>query len=127
MGQHPQITIDLSSHPLPYSVIWEAVQHAEIVLMPYETLDSIRFKIPSKLYESIALRKSVLISENPLWEKIITAYPAGLTIDFSINSEAANQYRRLLSLSLYQKKPGKEVTWDGEKEKFINAIDEMIP
>ena len=122
-----RISLNLSSRPLGYPMILEAVQQADVVLMPYETLDSIRFKIPSKLYESIALHKPVLISKNPVWEDLIRPYPAGLAVDFSKNEDAAGAFQALLRLPLYQTQPGNEVRWEGEKQKLIGALQQFLP
>lgn len=123
---HPNISLNLSSKPLPYSVVLEAVNQAEIVLMPYDIVESIRTKIPSKLYESIALKKPVLISENPLWQKIIDAYPAGLPVDFSKTCDALTVYKKLLFLPLYRQTPGNEVRWEGEKIKLLHTVEHLI-
>ncbi len=127
VAAHAHISLHLSPSPLPYPLIMEAVRQTEVVLMPYDTIESIASKIPSKLYESMALKKPVLISKNPLWKKIITAYPAGLTVDFSNTTEAAAAYKKLFSLPLYQKEPGYEVRWEGEKKKLLEAIKNLIP
>lgn len=126
IAQLPQISSHLSPTPLPYESVLTSVQQSEVVLMPYEIPDSIRFKVPSKLYESIALRKAILISKNPLWENILAPYPAGLAIDFTKTREATRVYRKLLSLRLYQNLPGKEVTWEGEKEKLGALIARLL-
>lgn len=125
-ASHPKISMTLSQTPMPYAVVLEAVRQAEIVLMPYDTIDSIRSKIPSKLYESIALKKPILISDNPFWENIISVYPAGLALDFSKTNEAASGYKRLLSLPLYQEEPANEVRWEGEKKKLLKAVSGLI-
>jgi glycosyltransferase involved in cell wall biosynthesis len=126
-SKQPQISLNISPNPLSHDVILEAVQQADVVLMPYETLESIRFKIPSKLYESMALRKPILISNNPLWEEIIQVYPAGLAVDFSKKEDAAEAFKALLRLPLYQVLPGEEVTWKGEREKLIAILSKLLP
>lgn len=122
----PEISLNISSRPLDYTEILEAVQQADVVLLPYEPLDSIRFKIPSKLYESVALHKPLLISKNPLWEEIIQAYPAGLAVDFSKSHDAAKVFRELLDLPLYQTTPGVEVHWEGEKPKLNRILQQLL-
>jgi len=123
---HRNISLNLSSSPLPYAVILDAVRQSEIVLMPYDTIESIRTKIPSKLYESIALKKPILISENPLWEKLINVYPAGLTLDFSKSRDAVFVYKKLLLLPIYAENPGIEVRWEGEKKKFLQVVEQLV-
>ena len=127
VSPYPNIRLNISPNPIAHHVILEAVQQADVVLMPYEILDSIRYKIPSKLYESIALRKPILISKNPSWEKIIAQYPAGLAVDFSKYEAATSQFLDLSSLPLYRSNPGKEVTWEGEKEKLMAILRKFLP
>jgi len=123
---HPPITLNLSSSPIPHSAILEGLREAEIVLMPYDTIDSISHKIPSKLYESLALKKPVLISKNPLWQKMIAVYPAGLCVDFENTTDAVAVYNKLQSLHLYQVDPGIELRWEGEKQRLIQAVARVV-
>lgn len=123
---HPQIQLNLSNQPIPYSFILNEIEEADIVLMPYENIDSVQSKIPTKLYESIALQKPVLISANPLWQEIIDPYPAGMAIDFINTSEAMATYKKLLATPLYLNSPGREVTWEAEKPKLLKAIEGLV-
>lgn len=127
VASHPNIHLNISSQPLAYDLLLEAVRQADVVLMPYETSDSIRFKIPTKLYESIGLMKPVLISKNPVWQNIINAYPAGIAVDFANQAEAKSEYLRLLHLPLYQNPPKEEVTWAGEKSKLMAYLEKVMP
>ena len=123
---HPQIKLNLSNHPLPHSLLYKELLKADVVLMPYENLHSIRYKIPTKLYESIALQKPILISANPLWQEIIGAYPAGMSIDFSSIHEAKNHLTALMAMSLYKNMPAIEVTWESEKLKLLKVIQHFL-
>lgn len=79
---HVNIHHILSSTPLPYPQIRDTVSMADVVLLPYQQIASIRYKIPTKLYESLALRKPIIHSPNPLWKDISAPYSAGLELDF---------------------------------------------
>src|SRR5690606_8850802 len=94
-GNHANIILALSEYPLPYVRIQQDILDADILLMPYETIDSISSKIPTKLFEGIALNKPILISCNPIWERILKIYPAGLSIDFSQHSRAKDHFEDL--------------------------------
>ncbi|MEX2593286.1 MAG: glycosyltransferase [Anditalea sp.] len=124
--QHPQVKLNLSTIPIPYPDIQEEILKADIVLMPYENISSIQSKIPTKLYESIALQKPILISTNPLWQEIIDPYPAGIAVDFLKISEAKTIYKKLMTTPLYLKIPGPEVTWGAEKPKLLQAIEGLL-
>lgn len=123
---HPEIQLKISPRALPHSLLLKELVAADIVLLPYKNLDSIRSKIPTKLYESIALQKPVLVSSNPLWQDLISPYPAGMCLDFSCSSEAKNHFHQLMRLPLYQKKPGKEVSWESEKPKLLTLIRKLL-
>ena len=120
------ISLNISLQPLSYKTLLKAVRQADVVLMPYEDLDSIRYKIPSKLYESLALRKPILISKNPVWEKALQEYPAGLAVDFSKSRDAAAVFQKLIELDLYKKSPDVEVLWEGEKPKLLRTLQHLL-
>ena len=122
----PQISLNLSGTPIPHPILLREIRKADIVLMPYENIDSIRNKVPAKLYECVALCKPILISKNPHWDAVISSYPAGLGIDFSRSSTAKNHLEQLLSLPLYQRFPGPEIHWSSQASDFLAAIDDML-
>ncbi|MCH7400397.1 glycosyltransferase [Belliella kenyensis] len=72
-----------SETPLPYELVLEAYDEADIVLLPYRNLPNISPKLPSKLFECLALGKVFLISPNENWEQIASKYQAGFSVDFS--------------------------------------------
>src|SRR5690554_4104966 len=127
INSYPQIKLDISEIPVPHPVVLKEIRKVDIVLMPYENIDSIRHKIPAKLYECLALHKPVLITDNPHWNELISRYPAGLGIDFCRASDAAAHLDRLFSLPLYQRRlPGPEVHWSSQRPEFLKAVDETI-
>jgi glycosyltransferase involved in cell wall biosynthesis len=123
---HSGIQLNIFPQALPHTMLLKELHAAEIVLLPYKNLGSIRAKIPTKLYESMALQKPVLISSNPLWQDLIHPYPAGISIDFSRPSEAKNHFHQLMQLPLYLKIPGGEVCWDSEKPKLLALIQNLL-
>ena len=125
-GNHPRISLNLSGRPLPYARIRQDMLEADILLMPYEIVDSIKFKIPTKLFEAIALRKPLIISENPVWETLVNPYPAGLSVDFAQPLRAREHFEKLLTLPLYQTAPGREVLWDSEAPKLTRAVEALL-
>ena len=126
VSAYSQIKLHIAETPIPHPVLLEEIKKADIVLMPYKNIDSIRDKIPAKLYECLALHKPILITENPNWEALISLYPAGLGIDFSQSSAAKKHLEQLLSLPLYEKFPGQEVHWSSERSVFLRAIEETL-
>lgn len=126
VNSYSQIKLGISEIPVPHSVVIDEIKKKDVVLMPYENIDSIRDKIPAKLYECLALSKPILITDNPRWNELISRYPAGLGIDFWQTSDALIHLERLFSLPLYERLPGEEVHWSSERPYFLKAIDEML-
>src|SRR5690606_5152498 len=123
---HHNIYLQISTHPIDYHLILNAVQQAAVVLMPYELVESIRYKIPSKLYESVALRKPLIISENPSWSQIVDYYPAGISIDFTKTDNAVIDFQTLQVRRLYRISPGPEVQWEGEAGKLVRVLEDLV-
>jgi len=121
------ISLNISPKPIHYAAVLDAIRQADVVLMPYDDLDSIRYKMPSKLYESVALHKPILISKNPIWEKFLQKYSAGLAVDFSKIEDAAADFQSLLDLNLYKKSPGDEALWKSEKPKLLRILQQLLP
>ncbi|MCH6200646.1 hypothetical protein MMU07_13760 [Aquiflexum sp. LQ15W] len=116
------IRLQISEIPVPYSDILEAYQETEIVLLPYHQIPSISPKIPSKLYESIALGKPCLFQHNQLWESICSEYPAGKGIDFLDIENAKSNLDKFLQTIFFEKKPGEEVLWKSDEAKFLEVV-----
>lgn len=120
------VNIELSTYPVPYEDILDAYGQADIVLMPYWQTDSIKDKIPSKLYEALALGKVCLYSPNPKWEKIVSNYGAGFAVDFADFSTIPISVAHLKSKKFYYKSPGQELTWKSQEAEFLELIESFI-
>jgi hypothetical protein len=122
---HPAISIDISEFPVPYLSILKAYHHADINLMPYYQIPSIQPKIPSKLYESIALLKPCLFSPNSKWKSISDMYPAGMELDFTDLTSATVQFQNFLQQKYFGKLPGQEVLWKSQEQDFLEALERV--
>lgn len=120
-----RIRLEISPGPLPKQQIDEALRAADVLLLPYRSLPSIVDKIPTKLYEGIALQKPVLISNNPLWGEILNRYPAGMEINFNDLQDLPSTWLRFSSMPFYQRKPGEEIAWQVEKIHLLRLLDRL--
>ncbi|WP_339926061.1 glycosyltransferase [uncultured Cyclobacterium sp.] len=119
------IKLELSQNPLPASFIQEKIELADVLLLPYLQLPSIKDKIPTKLYEGIASQKVILMADNPLWKTIVDKYPAGMCIDFSAKENALNVWKTLLNLDFYQFPPDASIDWQVESKKLQHLIQNI--
>ncbi|MDO6436059.1 glycosyltransferase [Cyclobacterium sp. 1_MG-2023] len=121
-GAAKGINLELSDQPLSVAHIKSKVMKADILMLPYQLLPSIKDKIPTKLYEGIALQKVILMSQNPLWKSIVDKYPAGMCIDFLATKEVNSVWKSLLKLDYYRLQPDEDIFWEAEKRKFQQLL-----
>jgi hypothetical protein len=119
------IHLQISENPLPYSDILMAYQEVDIVLLPYHQIPSISQKIPSKLYESIALGIPCLFQNNPIWDSVCAEYPAGNGIDFLDLENAKSNFDKFLPTIFFENKPGEEVLWKSDEALFLTIIQQL--
>jgi glycosyltransferase involved in cell wall biosynthesis len=120
------LTLEIASRPISYELILEAYAHADIVLMPYWQIESIRDKVPSKLYESLALGKVCLFSSNPKWEKIVISYGAGLAVDFMDLSAIPGVVSQLYKRQFFTKSPDERLTWQSQEAEFLDVVSSLV-
>ena len=123
---HPRITLKVDSVPLPFEEISSAVAQADCWLMPYQTLPSLTAKIPTKLYEAIALRKVVLLPGNPNWIPILETYHAGLAVDFLQGSFSKEELSALYRNSFFSQPVGSGVFWSSEVPKLLAVVESLF-
>ncbi|RZS97548.1 glycosyltransferase [Cecembia calidifontis] len=121
------IHLQISGQPVPYEQIMEAYAAADVVLLPYHQIPSISPKIPSKLFESLALGKPFFYSPNLLWKSFAEKYQAGLEVDFSAKSLAAETLHSLLSMNFYSKDFPYEAFWiQKERLQLQNLVSSLL-
>lgn len=114
-----------SENPVPYSAILKAYAESDIVLLPYHQIPSISPKIPSKMYESIALGKPCLYQSNQKWEALCGSYPAGKGIDFNDVNQSKKLLEEFLNTCFFVHQPGNEVLWKSEAPYFLEVIGKL--
>ncbi|SHM86345.1 Glycosyltransferase involved in cell wall bisynthesis [Cyclobacterium lianum] len=124
-SRQPGIHLDLSPAPLAHSEVLREIGEADVLLLPYRLLPSIRNKIPTKLYEGIALQKPVLISRNEVWEDILKRYPAGMGVDFDDMAGISGIWEKFAGMEFYLRPPGDEVSWQSERTALLKLIDSL--
>ena len=83
------ISLQVSSEPLAHDIIVDAMQKADFCLLPYQNNKATEGRIPTKLYECLAMELPVIIQHNPSWNDLINQNNAGMIIDFN-NFEGLN-------------------------------------
>lgn len=120
------IDFTVSSTPMPYQDILSQINQYSIGLLPYQVNKSTQNKIPTKLYEYIGLGIPILISPNPLWNKIIEKYHAGLSIDFQSPINIDEIRRSLTLIKESQVVDLKDIMWKYEEVKLLTVIQDLF-
>lgn len=120
------ISLNISDSPVPYDQILDAYADSDIVLMPYWQIDSIRTKVPSKLYESLSLGKVCLFSPNSSWEEIAAPYDTGFSVDFQDYSGIPNVVSQLFSRRFFSRTPDISLTWKSQEAEFLDVIASLV-
>jgi len=113
----------ISGFPIPYSSILEGYKEADFSLMPYHLLPSIYQKIPSKLYESLALGVPVLMPPNPIWADIYQPIRAGLTLNFLDLDQAIQDFLPELEQDFFSYPVPESVLWKSQESEFLDRIN----
>ncbi|HSJ67449.1 MAG TPA: hypothetical protein VK921_07235 [Anditalea sp.] len=120
------ITLRLSAFPIPSPEITHALEKADIVLLPYLQKASIKYKIPTKLFESLAMGKPILHSENKNWTDLVLRYPGGKAINFTDANTAITDFGIFLSMTFYQSPPSSDLTWSHDESRWVSLVDKLL-
>ena len=113
----------VSDSPLPHQSILAHIGAKTIGLLPYQYNKSTVNKIPTKLYEYLGLGLPVLISPNPIWDKMVNSFHAGLSIDFKLPINIVDLSKSLALIKDKQQIDLKEISWKYEEAKLLRLFN----
>jgi len=122
----PELNLCISDHPIPQQEIFGAIKQADILLLPYQNLPSLFPKIPTKIYEALAMGIPMIIPENPRWEKIISRYPAGVSLDFNSPENSLKKFKDFTQKELFKNPVGEEVSWKNEGQQLCEILAQLL-
>lgn len=108
--------------PLPHTEILKAMREADWGLVAYRDNAATRNRIPTKLYEYISHQLPVLCTTNPVWQELVTAYDAGLCINYK--QTHIDLLIRLLKMPGFYRSTAnpEELTWEEEGKKLATLL-----
>jgi glycosyltransferase involved in cell wall biosynthesis len=107
---------------VPHPQILKEIENADIGLLPYHPDKSTMNCIPTKLYEYLAYRLPMIITQNPLWKEIISQYKAGISIDF-YRFDPSSFLHQILTEKFYEIEPEEDIYWESQEEKLFQIIE----
>ncbi len=110
------------SKHVAYPKIIEAIKQADMGIISYELSPMNGDRIPTKLYEYIALKLPILMIPHTPWMKITDAFQAA--VYWEENTSASAVLKMINQTIFYQKQVvNQPVTWSSMAEKLLKVID----
>ncbi len=123
---NPKIRLEIDENPIDHELILEEIKACDFCLLPYQKHSAISDKMPTKLFECMALAKPVLISKNDKWESFLNHYQGGISIDFESQKLAQTQFLKGIEKDFFTNKPGDEILWSSQEQQFLKAISDLL-
>ncbi|WP_141107398.1 glycosyltransferase family protein [Belliella buryatensis] len=121
----PHVDLEISRTPIAYDRILKAYDRADLVLLPYYQIPSISPKIPSKMYECLAMGKPFLHSPNEKWKSIANQHKAGLEVDFCDLSNIPQVIDSITSSTFFEKGIVKSAYWKAQEHEALQKLIEV--
>lgn len=125
LSDKPYVTTSDLSHPVAHQDILLEIQAADAGILFYDSHPSTLGKIPTKLYEYLALQLPFFMENREEWTMLTDQYPGAITFDISRDS-GSELLERWHRTPFYRHTPGVEVTWDTEASLLLKIIKSLI-
>jgi glycogen(starch) synthase len=111
---------------VPHARIVAEIGQSHLGLLAYRPHPSTERCRPTKLFEYLAHGLPVLALPNLLWQELLDAHGAGLSIDFAPPINGPALVARLQSHPFYPRGIPADVLWAGEGKKLWHLLDSVI-
>ncbi|WP_048825835.1 glycosyltransferase [Hymenobacter sp. DG25B] len=120
---HGAVTLVGGATPVPHAQVVAAIGRSQVGLLPYHSHPSSWRCIPTKLFEYLALGLPVAIPNNALWGALVARHQAGIVVDFTDASKAAEVRNQLLSGVFYPAGVPADAFWAAEGAKLWSIVE----
>lgn len=118
---------------VPYSQIWEYCFQANVGLSILKDIPNYRESVPTKLYEYMAAKLPVILSDFPLWKEIIQEANCGMVVDPENSEKIASIIGQMLENPFFSQKMGENgrryyenyANWQPEEIKLLSFYEQM--
>lgn len=108
---------------VPHNQILKEMTNADFCLLPYQNNKSTEGRMPTKLFECLALEIPMIITPNETWNSIIAENNAGIIHNF----QSANiPLKKIESGSYFGNNLSNNYLWNQEQSKILNIVDRLI-
>jgi len=116
----------LDNSPIPHRKIAEQISDNTIGLLPYRGNKSTENKVPTKLFEYLAMNTPILISVNPTWSSLVDQYQGGASINFNNPPHLSDLSICVNLINNNHISHYKELMWLSEENKFIDSVSAVL-
>jgi hypothetical protein len=117
-----QILLDISYTPIAYERILDAYEVADLVLMPYYQIPSISPKVPSKMYECLAMGVPFLHAPNEKWASTTNQYQAGFEVDFGDMTNIPQVIDHIFNATFFEQGIVKSAYWKVQEQEVLQKL-----
>ncbi len=123
-NSHIEMMVD--SYPVPHQLIIDKMLDSDFGLLPYYLAPHLKSRFPTKIFEHLAAKLPIIITDNPPWTDFCKKYNAGISIDFS-NYEPSKFIDLIKTTSFFNNTKDEGIYWEAEGKKLISVIKELLP
>jgi len=109
----------------PHRYILNEMREAHFVLMPYHLDRSVQGRIPTKVYECLAMKIPFIISPNPTWSHLISDNNSGIIHDFKDNI-SPEIITKINTYSFYSKHTESSYLWSSCESILLAHIQSIL-
>ncbi len=124
-GNFDFIHLNAADKPLPHLEILQAIQKADFGIMNYKINPSTEHRMPTRLFEYMAIKLPVLIQDHKPWSERVLKEDSGIVIDFEA-PDYDTIYNKLITNEFYSNFNPNNYSWYSEKERLLRAIDVLL-
>ena len=111
---------------VPHAQIVAEMSQSHLGLLPYRPHPSTERCRPTKLFECLAHGLPVIASPNSLWQALLTAHGAGVSLDFAQPIDGPALVAQLRATRFYPTGVPSAVMWAEEGKKLWLLLDSLI-
>jgi len=119
---HSHIKLMVDSYPIPHQLIIDKMLESDFGLLPYNLAPHLKSRFPTKIYEHLAVKLPIIITNNPEFCK---KHNAGISIDFS-NYNPSQVIDLLRTTCFFNNTKDEDIYWEAEGKKVISVIKALL-
>ncbi|MCG8322363.1 MAG: glycosyltransferase [Cytophagales bacterium] len=121
----PYIRLVGGDRPVPHTRILEAIEKADLGLVPYRANKSTDNCMPTKIYEYMACRLPMIMQNNPYWIDFCQPHHACIPVNF-LSFDASKVMDRYYATTFYNSDKPMDIYWEKEEMKLFKVLDRLV-